>query len=743
MKRISTLFVNTPNVGVRLLKKSFLYVVFVMLVTNILAQNTVAFDWAKSMGGNTTATDGGSSIFTDNLGNVYTIGNFWGTADFDPGPGIFNLTSGGKFDVFIQKLDVNGDFVWAKSFGGIENDQGVSITLDSSGNIYAIGRFLGTADFDPGVGTFNLTTNYNNTDPYILKLDVNGDFVWAKSFGGPLTDNGNCIITDASENVYVTGSFEGTDVDFDPGTGVFNLTSAGGGRDVYVLKLDVNGDFAWAKSFGGTGDDQGSSIALDTLGNIYIGGYFPGTATDFDPGAGVFNLTSIGDDDVFIQKLDANGDFIWAKSFGGTGDDRTFSIAVDPLGNVYSSGLFAGTAVDFDPGAGTYPLSSVGSWDIFVSKLDANGDFVWAKSFGGINYDQGNSIALDQYNNVYVTGYFSKTVDFDSGIGTFNMSAGNSPNVFVTKLDVNGSFLWAKSMGGSGSDLGTSITVDSLGNVYTTGRFERVTTDFDPGAGVFNLTSVGGTDAFVHKMRPCTIAYGVDVVSGVCNNYTWIDGNTYTSNNNTATHLLTSSTGCDSIVTLNLTLGYSNTGVDTIKACNNYTWIDGNIYTSDNNTATHTLTNASGCDSVVTLYLTLNNSVVTIIDTTIQQGDSISIGGNIYTQPGNYNDTLQTVNNCDSIVKINITDVTGVEEILPENFKVYPNPTKGNFSILFDNMQEQVEVKLMSVTGQLVTQKKHENTNEIKMEIHSFSGVYILYIYTSRGLTHSMKIIKQ
>lgn len=743
MKRISTLLVKTPNVGVRLLKKAFLYVVFVMLVTNVLAQNTVAFDWAKSMGGNTTATDGGSSIFTDNVGNVYTIGNFWGTADFDPGPGIFNLTSGGKFDVFIQKLDVNGDFVWAKSFGGAENDFGSSIALDSLGNIYAMGSFVGTADFDPGVGTFNLTTNFNNADPYILKLDVNGDFVWAKSFGGPLTDNGSCIITDVSGNIFATGSFEGTDVDFDPGVGVFNLTSTVGGRDVYVLKLDVNGDFDWAKSFGGTGDDQGSSIGIDTLGNIYTAGSFSGTTTDFDPGTGVFNLSSLGNDDVFIQKLDANGNFVWAKSFGGTGDDRTFSIAVDLSGNVYSSGFFTDTAVDFDPGAGNFNLSSLGNNDVFIQKLDANGDFLWAKSFGGIDYDQGNSIALDQFNNVYVTGYFSKTTDFDPGIGIFNMSAGNNPKIFVSKLDTNGNFLWAKSMGGAGNDRGNAITVDSIGNVYTTGRFERVVTDFDPGAGVFNLTSVGGTDIFVHKMRPCIIAYGVDVVNGVCNSYTWIDGNTYTSDNNTATHLLTSSTGCDSIVTLNLTLGYSNTGVDTIKSCNSYTWIDGNTYTSNNNTATHTLTNASGCDSVVTLYLTINNSVVTIIDTTIQQGDSINVGGNIYTQPGNYNDTLQTVNNCDSIVKINITDVTGIEEILPENFKVYPNPTSGNFSILFNDMQEQVEVKLMSVTGQLVSQKKYESINEIKMEIHSFSGVYILYIYDSKGLTHSMKIIKQ
>ena len=170
----------------------------------------------------------------NNAGEAIIIGDFSGTVDFDPGIGVSNLTSNGYRDVFIEKLDANGNFVWAKSMGGTLHDYGFSITSDALGNVYVTGYFLETVDFDPGPATFNLTSN-GFTDIFILRLDASGNFVWAKSVGGSAHDNGQSITTDASGNVYVTGWYSGS-LDFDPDPTTFNLTSIGG-SDVFVQKL--------------------------------------------------------------------------------------------------------------------------------------------------------------------------------------------------------------------------------------------------------------------------------------------------------------------------------------------------------------------------------------------------------------------------------------------------------------------------------------------------------------------------
>ena len=441
------------------------------------------------------SSDQGNSIAVDSSGNLYTTGYFEGTVDFDPGAGTSNLTSAGGSDVFVSKLDSSGNFVWAKSFGGTSSDIGNSIAVDSSGNVYTTGFFEGTVDFDPGAGTSNLTSA-GDSDVFVSKLNSSGNFVWAKGLGGTSSDFGFSIAVDSSGNVYTTGSFAGT-ADFDPGAGTTTLTSAGN-VDVFVSKLNSSGNFVWAKGLGGASFDSGNSIAVDSSGNLYTTGYFEGTV-DFDSGAGTNNLTSAGGADVFVSKLDSSGNFVWAKSFGGTSSDIGQSIAVDSSGNVYTTGYFQGTA-DFDPGTGTTTLTSAGNVDVFVSKLNSSGNFVWAKGFGGDAFDYGNSIAVDSSGNLYTTGYFQGTVDFDPGTETSTLTSAGNVDVFVSKLNSSGNFVWAKSFGGTSLDLGTSIAVDSTGgNIYTTGTFGG-TVDFDPGAGTSNLTSAGSYDVFVLKL---------------------------------------------------------------------------------------------------------------------------------------------------------------------------------------------------------------------------------------------------
>jgi Beta-propeller repeat/S-layer homology domain len=449
------------------------------------------FGWAKSMGGS--QTESAPSIVLDANGNIYTTGGFKGTADFDPGVGTSDLISAGDQDIFVSKLDSNGDFIWAKRLGGISVEESKSIDVDSNGNVYITGTFQGTADFDPGAGSYDLTS-FGRYDIFVAKLDSNGNFVWAKSIVGTYLfadDSGSGIVVDSNGNVYVTGTFQNT-ADFDPGAGTYNLTAAGN-SDVFVLKLDDSGNFIWAKNMGGTGFAGGISIDVDPNGNIYTTGDFDGPA-DFDPGAGTFNLMGTDVYSFFVSKLDGNGNFVWAKATGG------MSLQVDPNGNVYIGGAF-GDTVDFDPSAETFNMSSEGIGDAFLSKLDSNGNFIWAKRMGGAGFDFAKSIVLDTSNSVYATGWFVGTADFDPGAGTFNLTALSAEDdIFVSKLDSNGHFHWAKRMGGTVTDWGYGIALDAMGNVYTTGTFS-FTADFDPNASVFNLTSAGDRDVFISKLQ--------------------------------------------------------------------------------------------------------------------------------------------------------------------------------------------------------------------------------------------------
>lgn len=321
-------------------------------------------------------------------------------------------------------------------------------------------------------------------------------FEWAKGFECSASNNySKSIVVDAFGNVYTTGYFRGT-VDFDPGVSTFNLTAIFG-VDVFVLKVDVNGNFIWAKDIGGTSSAYSFSIAIDKMNNVYTTGCFYGTV-DFDPGVGTYNLTATsGYPYIFISKLDASGNFIWAKSMGENGSNEGYSVDIDTLGNVYSTGYYYQTA-DFDPGPGVFYLTSPSIQDIFISKLDASGNFVWAKTMGGSSVSDvyGNSIKADMMGNVYTVGYFSDTVDFDPGLGVYNIVTLSGGGAFLLKLNSSGNFVFVKSMETTSIE---SILVDASNTIYTTGEFSG-TVDFDLEAGVYNLTSVPSGDLFIHKL---------------------------------------------------------------------------------------------------------------------------------------------------------------------------------------------------------------------------------------------------
>ncbi len=481
--------------------RNYLAIAFVLLSLLAHAQYP-ELDWAHSAG--SSSTDNGLAVTTDAAGNVYVTGFFVGTVDFDPGVGTTNLTSSGSVDIFVTKFDVGGNLVWAKKMGGTSSDMGKAIAVDATGNVYLTGHFSTTADFDPGVGINNLTSA-GSWDAFVCKLDVNGDFVWAGSLGGLSFDMGNGIALDAANNVVVVGHFSNSG-DFDPGAGTTTFNSAGL-DDVFMVKLNrITGNLLWAKQIGDIGGDQALAVAIDASDNILTTGVF-GNSVDFDPGAGTFPLTAIGND-AFVLKLNTNGDFIWAAGMGGNNDDVGRAIKVDATGNVYSTGYFVygdGTPHDFDPGAGVFnltptPAFSLSNKDIYISKLTSAGNFVWAKQLGGVGSEEPFALALDASANVYTTGTFSGTVDFDPSSSIFSFTANGFSNIYLSKLNSSGDFIWAEKPVGTYAGFGRGISVSATNEVIITGSFDS-TVDFSAGSCDFSLTTNGQSDIFIQKLN--------------------------------------------------------------------------------------------------------------------------------------------------------------------------------------------------------------------------------------------------
>ncbi len=488
MKQTPT-FSHSPC-SIHLLSQVLFFYIFLLSIPAGAAD--ISLGWARGVGNSN--SNHPNRIAVDSNGNSYVIGSFEGTIDFDPGPGVFELTSNGDFDVYLFKLDQNGVFVWAKKFGGTGADMGRDVTTDSSNNIYLTGSFEATADFNPGI-SIEMLTSAGDWDAFVVRLDASGDFSWAKQIGGSSDDIGKNVRIDSVGNIIFVGNYNGT-VDLDPGLGTETRFSASG-SDIFVVKLNPSGSFVWGGTMGGPRSITPRKIALDQNGNIFLTGSFNDTI-DFDPAVfGIYLLTGNGDIDIFACKVNSDGSFGWAKSFGYTNDDGGEGVAVDLHGNVYITGYFRDT-VDFDPGPETYNLTSVGEYDVFVIKLNTGGDFVWAGAMGGEGYDSGYDIAVDAGGMVFTTGEFNLSADFDPGPQSFSLESNGSWDSFISQIDSSGVFVQAVNLGGAESETGYGIAVDAIGSVYTTGNF-RLTADFDPGPGSSTLTSNGSYDIYITK----------------------------------------------------------------------------------------------------------------------------------------------------------------------------------------------------------------------------------------------------
>ncbi|MFN8243525.1 MAG: gliding motility-associated C-terminal domain-containing protein [Ferruginibacter sp.] len=646
------------------MKRFFLFLLFVTLHFSPFAQ-PVSFVWAKQFGGTGTAVI--TKTLIDAAGNIYVTGDFMGTVDFDPGPGVSNLTASVFDDGYVMKLNSSGALIWLRHFsmiGSFGDNIPQSAQFDPSGALNIAIQYSSPMDADPGPGVYPTGTISGAEGMVLVRLDANGNFINARNFG----PGGNLGVTDftidASGNYLLTGLFQQT-VDFDPGPVTAMLTSFSN-ADIFILKLDANADFLWVKRLIGDSPASNQSpggIATDASGNIYYNGAFDGV-DDMDPGPASYLLGITGKQTSFISKLDAGGNFLWAKGIT-TSPSQPAAIysgrlRLNSSNDIYFCGYFSGT-LDFDPGPGITNLSAAGNNDVFYEKLDKDGNFNWVRQLGGTGQDGVYDFTLDKMEDAYITGAFSASVDFDPGPGTHLLTSNGSSDCYALKFDKDGNYKWAEQIGGTAGDLGTSITVDNNGNIYTSG-FIRATADMDPSAAVFNIiphTSAG--DAFMQKLFHCISPLTSSFAATACDSYTW-NGQHYTASG---------------------------------------------VYTQQ-------FTSSSGCDSIVTLTLTVNNTKFTSIDTTICEGRSVFAQGAQQTRSGNYRDTLHSAYGCDSIIITRLTvlpftqpalgpdgpSCSGTSKLLlPGNYASYlwqDNSTGPTFSVITPGLYW---VKVGSVNG--------------------------------------------
>jgi len=611
---------------------------------------------------------------------------------------------------------------WAKQIGGVSYERVTDIAIDASGNVFSTGYFNGVVDFDPGVGTFTIDAGPVSRNAFISKLDANGNFIWAKSFAPTSIVRSSAITLDAVGNIYIAGTFQGT-VDFDPSIATYSvMASSPSDYDGFMSKFDNNGNFIWVKTISGLYDQiESTDLKIDVFGNIIICGYF-NINVDFDPSPATYTLSTLASSrDAFILKLDAGGNFIWAKNIGGNGSDEARALTSDASGNIYTIGRYEYTA-DFDPSISSYTINSVGNTDVFVSKLDVNGNFVWAKSFGGTSFDFGFSISLDATNNVYTGGGYRNTVDFDPGVGTFSATSTGGLDAYISKLDVNGNFLWANVFGSSGSDATTSLITDFSNNIIATGFFSGLT-DFDSSPASYTLAPSAidvfilqnnstGNLGWVHQLASNDYVESTAIVVDNSNNI-------YTSGLFQGTVDFDPNAGILNIPSFGVEDGFINKMSPCLAPVmpNNITPIT-NLNICENSTTILSVTSAGSVNWYSSPASTLAiGSGTSFVTPTLAAGTYT-----FYAEA-----TTCTISLTRLAITVSVTACTGINETQNRNIiSVYPNPTNNNVTIELSNYTKQTTVEIINTVGEVVLKSNVTSPKNLIITDNLTSGIYFI-----------------
>ncbi len=618
-------------------KRYFIILVFCLILKDLTAQPP-GWEWAKSFGGH--EQDEQHCATKDAYGNYYASGNFSGQT-ITLGNIVVNKVgafSGGT-DIFIVKFDSTGNTLWAKAGGGNTVDNGLDMVTDRAGNLYVTGFFSGlTCTFD------SITLNtISNKSMFLLKYNSSGHLMWAKSPTGGIDNCGNSVTVDSTGNIYVTGYYKNS-ISFESTT---YLNS--GGKDIYIAKYNSNGAILWVKTLGQSLDEETSKVKTDRKGNVYVCGQFSSSTITW--GGDTLQNSSLFKMDAFVFKLDSLGNSLNAFSFGGKLDEFVSDMAIDYSGNIGVTGGFRSDTLIL----GSRKFTCNGSGDTYILQFDSTGNKTWAAALGGLADDGGSNILFNNNGGLLVA------VNFRSS----SFTLGNSYIVNTSPYNITDDFCilnydstfqlswWKKKTSGSHSDFCKSIFLDRKGEIFVAGSFYSDHISFDNTLIVNSYANIT-CDFFIAKLS-CHTYSTKNIIA--CNNfispsgiYNWTSSGTYMDT-------IPNAAGCDSVISINLTINtLSSSSSQTITACNNFISPSGIYNWTSSGTYTDTIPNAAGCDSVITINLTINTLSSSSTQTITACNNYISPSG-IYnwTSSGVYMDTIPNAAACDSIITFDLT----------------------------------------------------------------------------------------
>jgi hypothetical protein len=673
--------------------------------------------WSTYYGG--TEQEYAYSTCTDANQNVYITGFTKSTTQIASG-GHQNSLSGSNFaDAFVVKFDDKGKRQWASYYGGTGEDRGHGVAVDKDGNVFVAGRTRSSSNIakDGALNTFR-----GIEDGFLVKFNSSGVRQWGTYYGGRGVDYANGVAVDKDGNSYII------------------VSSNSNTYKAVVVKYDKNGSRSWNSILGnqlfGT---FGNAIAYDPAGAIYVTGRTAATSGIATKG---HQNTYAGGNDGFLIKINLTGTTLWGTYYGGSDLDDCTGVTVDDSSNVIMVGSTKSTSGIASNGHQNTIDANV---DAFVVKFNANGVRKWASYYGGDQYDYFSGVSTDTAYNVYCSGYTGSTKNI-TGNGIQNTFGGGSSDGLLVKFDASGVRQFGTYYGGNDVDRLYSVDVDELDNIVVAG-YTKTKNFFNKNA---HQSSLGGDyDAVLVKISQCVADPGVDVVEE-CDSYTWIDGKTYTASTNAPTFTLTSADGCDSVVTLNLTINTSPRRTETVEFCGaSYTIPGGSTYTKSGQYE-YLVSAAGKCDSIITLDLTLTNITkeVTLINGPGLRSNELGaryqwldceknfekIDGETgrifnFTQDGEYAVEV-TKNGCVDTSVCTVVTPSGIEDFHHEQIRLYPNPNNGSFHLDLGAVSGKLVIR--DVNGRLVYEKG-DVQGKTKIESDLESGIYLVHVQTTDG----------